>query len=203
MKQLATQIFDALRRMDREATPVEPPWPTGLRDFAVFRKQGYSVRGSRAREDAISDGLIDILRGSGYECRPRPHYPNSGKKCDIWLKGRKIDSCWIEVKGAWRHFFNQEDTDCSVRRRQCGPFPTHLRAAAADVDKLLRELDKFHASHLGVLLIGFGSQHFPIGDQHISHIGLRAAGWSYFSDQWDDHAWKFGRIRCGFWCREL
>jgi hypothetical protein len=197
MKQLAEEIFHALRKMDEEATPVMLPWPTGLRDYAVFRKGGYDVKGSSSREDAISDGLIEVLKDKGYECQTRPRYPNSNKKCDILLKSSGIKAGWIEVKGAWRNLFDDKDTDCSVRRRENPSFATHLQAAAEDADKLLRELDKSNASHVGVLLIAFGSQHFPITDEHISVVGSHAAGWTFYSDRWDDHAWRHGTVRSG------
>jgi hypothetical protein len=201
---VAADIFASLRKMDTGAKPVTPPWPTGLRDYAVFRKGSYSVKGSSARENGISDRLMEILELKNYKCVPRPRYSNSSKFCDIIMNvPGSAARCWIEVKGLWRHKFNEVDLDGSVRRGEINTFSKHLKAAADDIDKLIREVTKSDASYVGMLLIAFGSEHFPILDDHVQIISSRAVGWQEFRDEWPDSAWKFGHIRCHFWCRSL
>jgi len=108
----------------------------------------------------------------------------------------------MEVKGAWRNLFHDEDKDCRTRRRENSSFSKHLHDATEDASKVFQNAKLTHASHVGVLLICFGSPHFPILDEHIAMVRSRAIDWNEHLDDWADNAWLPGQIRCGFWCRE-
>jgi hypothetical protein len=150
----------------------------------------------------MHDRIAEILDGQGYECEVRPGYPCSDGECDLLVRGNGLRGAWLEVKGAWRNLFANDDKDCNIRRRQNPNFGAHIERAAKDVDKLLHGVRTEHTSHVGVVLVCFGSPHFPILDEHLAVVGSRAVGWTEYTDRWPDHAWLPGEIRCGFWCRE-
>jgi len=134
--------------MDEEATPVVEDWPTGLRDYSVYRNGAYKNGRGEARENAMHDRLAEILDGQGYECEVRPSYPRSGSESDLLVRGNGLRAAWVEVKGAWRNLFANEDKDCRIRRRENRSFGPHLERAAKDLDKLYHEVGPEHASHV-------------------------------------------------------
>lgn len=105
-KTLATTLFELLRQMDQEATTVCNGHPTGLQDY------GRHARPELRRpqnEPEWSKRLARLLTERGLPSEAEVKYPaDPRKKCDVVVTLGPQQRLWIELKGAWRDYWQRQ-----------------------------------------------------------------------------------------------
>ena len=197
MREVANQIFAALRHMDREALQRPNGQPTGLRWYNGYLDSSLDPdgKGQSRVEDLWSCRVAELLGGNGTSARNQVYYPGTRRKCDLVLESSEGRRFWIEVKGAWTEYAYSYGPVVNKAYKK------YLYCTADDIGKL-RALRKPDAYWIGLLLLGFDRPARPITDKDLQIIRSRCgAGWEEESDGWDERWWKGYRASVWFWWR--
>lgn len=212
MPSLAPTVFASLRRMDEEAcTPVRGA-PTGLNWFGGHAKPELK---RPQTECCWSDRLAELLREAGFDACRETRYPAAPKlRCDLLLIGPDGRRTWLEIKGAWKHWWSHERGNDAIYRAYlldrpapgspAGRFKKD-HSAYQDLDKLAR-LTREDADRAAFLLIGFDSAAHPMRDDVAElrrDAGLDREPWSASADDWADPYRGGERVRCWLWERPV
>jgi hypothetical protein len=174
---------------------------------AHFREQALQATGLQLTEETITSWLLgQRIESMGLTVELERKYPGTRKRCDLVVTLPGDELFWIEVKYAWKTWFNCDGT--SVRNKIYAAYlhgdKYHSHCAAEDFSKLER-LTRENARWLGVLLIGTDSKrHSMAADiQELREIrGLAERGWELVAQRtWRDRRCEDFGINCWFWLR--
>jgi hypothetical protein len=153
MHRLGVSLVEGVRVMDAEASTLLHGHPAGL--------YGYrSHIGSKKRkyEDVWSERLVALLIEQGWNARSQESFRGQrAKKCDISVELEEGKLAWIEVKPAWKGWFDRK-ADQITRKNAFyspylfGPLKPGLKkshSAAQDIAKL----DAFSSGEPAALLL--------------------------------------------------
>jgi hypothetical protein len=191
INQLLLSLF---REMDREASPIEKDYPTGLWWYVGHLDRDRENRKVLNSEVAWSRRLTEMLNQHGLSANAECRYPDgSRQRCDTVAQLGISKPWWIEVKGSWRAVF---DTG-----RPNSAYLKHLHAAAKDFDKLA-SLPATVAAGVSMVLIGFDQTDLPITEEHLAIVRAKATtDWVEASDHWDINGRVCFRTHCWVWTR--
>ncbi len=193
--------------MDQEAVPSASGIPTGLNWYG-----GHSRRELKRpqSEPEWSKRLARLLTEGGYPAQYEVPYPNLTRcRCDLVVNLGASVRFWIEVKGAWKHYWNaQIGSEFLYRSYLYHPLlpgldQTKTHTAALDLEKL-RSLSSVDARYVGLLLIGFDSSlHDMANDINAFKklATLHKKPWCEDYRHWPDARRPKERVRCWFWHR--
>lgn len=208
LEELAPVLFDTLRRMDAEAVTVRDGYSTGLNWFAGHARP----KQKRPRtEPAWSCELAKRLEARGCAARcERPYPPPHGRqRCDLVVACEDAPRTWLEVKGAWKHYWSVVGSPAIYRSYLAHPLVPGLVAkthsAAHDIAKLDR-LTSADAEAAALLLIGFDHEDDPMAPDVAeleSLSGLATAPWSRGHKTWPDARRAGQHVHAWLWWRRL
>lgn len=174
-----------------------------------YAEEAFEATGLKLTEETITSWLLSRrLLSAGLPVDLERKYPGERKRCDLVVTLPGAESCWVEVKYAWKTWFNCDGT--STRNKLYGPYlygdKYHDHCAAADFRKL-EALPPTDANWTGFLLIGTDSERHPMADdveRLESLVDLDRGGWRRVAHRhWPDRrAAGFG-IGCWFWLRRV
>lgn len=212
MTDLTSLIFQILRQMDAEAEPTTEGVPTGLNWYGGHARTELKKPQS---EPEWSKAIAERLREQGFNAEAEVRYPASDAvetprtRCDVVVMDENGRRTWIEIKGAWRTYWEQSGSLLLYRSYLLHPLVDGLdpktHTVPLDMQKLAT-LRKPDADEAGILLIGFDSTQSPMDDdvaELTSLAGLDDAPWSLAADEWDDAQRPGERIRCWLWRRPV
>ncbi len=201
MQNVGRILLDGVRQLDAEACQLINGYPCGLVGTAVKRY-----------EDKWSSKLAERLARHGYETQIQVPYPaQTGKRCDVVAQLADRSRVWIEVKTAWKSWFNSTEVrliehNPFYRKYLFGPDDGGLdtsHSLAQDFAKL----DELAPSpdYKAILLIGFDAAASPMAPDVVElcqRLKLDESGWSQLGPEcWPDRACESCRIACWFWWR--
>jgi len=207
LDQLPATIFACLRRMDAEATTIRNGAPTGLNWYAAHARPELK---KPQTEPEWSKRLARLLTDAGVPTRAEVPYPHDRRKrCDVVVtlpddSGR----VWIEIKGAWKHWWSQRGGLGIYRSYLFHPLLPGLIAKSHTVPNDLRKLSHLtpaDARAAAMLLIGFDTPECSM-DEDVEELvrlaGLHEPDWMIATDEWHD-PWRSGQlVRCWYWTRD-
>jgi hypothetical protein len=200
-------LMSAVRDIDLGCTRPVNGVENGLcnvrRQFVADVKAGIVAPPPRnvKEEDAITWLLSRVLQPP-LEANLRVPYPGSRKTCDLVITLPNLWSLWVEVKLAWKRWFN-----CDGKFGKSSSYLPYLNgskhkthSAADDFAKLVQLSPR--ESHLGFLLIGFDSIDAPmVDDMRVLSKAAHENGWTADQIAWHDRRNAKCRINCWFWHR--
>lgn len=207
---LATTLFELLRQMDQEATTVCNGHPTGLQDY------GRHARPELRRpqnEPEWSKRLARLLTERGLPSAAEVKYPaDPRKKCDVVVTLGPQQRLWIELKGAWRDYWQRQGSLYLYRSYLLHPLVEGLNDKSHTVPRDLEKLTRLsapEAQQVAMLLIGFerpdDTMDGDVGDlvRLARERGLTdlETGWQAFTDRWDSAHVPSQTVRCWYWTR--
>jgi hypothetical protein len=204
---LGTFLASGVREIDRACDHIIKGFEGGLCNVkSRFAPDAYAVLGKKLTEETLTSWLLQkCLQGAGFQVQAEHYYPGTRQECDLVLYGRNKCSFWIEVKYAWKRWFN-----CNGTTGRSSNFKGYLlgdeshSGAAHDFRKLSRLLPT-PASGVGMLLIGLDSIKAPM-DVEIATLTAQESlpdnGWNLAChESWTDRRNEQFRINCWFWSR--
>jgi len=208
---LASHLFESLRQMDAEAVTMRDGHPAGLSWYGAHTRP--DSKKSRT-EPEWSKRLAKLLRDRGFlaNCEHRYPAPNARKKCDLMISTSESDGgekFWIEVKGAWKHWWLQRGGERIYHSYLFHPLVAGLdqsktHTAALDLRKL-REITRTVGTHIGLLLVGFDGENpmDPDVQDFVRLAKLDDRAWQMHKDSWPDTRRDGQFVRCWCWLREV
>jgi hypothetical protein len=201
-------LIAGIRQIDLACNKLVNGIEGGLCDVErQFQAEALAETGLTLTEELlISWQLEKQLSASGLSVKREHRYPGSREECDLVITMANGNRFWVEVKNAWRHWFNPDGTSerSSAYRGYLFGDESHL-GAAHDFEKL-EQLRPTDAHWLGVLLIGFDSDKARMaGDiQELTDTKqLIARGWKIVaSKRWADRRNANFGISTWFWSKE-
>jgi len=212
MTDLTSLIFQILRQMDAEAEPTADGVPTGLNWYGGHARKELKKPQS---EPEWSKVIAARLRAQRFNAEAEVRYPDTEsagagrKRCDVVVTDDAGRRTWIEIKGAWRTYWEQSGSLLLYRSYLLHPLVDGLDPKTHTVPldmKKLAALRKPDADEAVILLVGFDSAESPMDDdvaELASLAGLDEAPWSLATDEWDDAQRSGERIRCWLWRRPV
>lgn len=191
MQELCALIFRLLRAMDAEANIARQGSPTGLNWYGAFREP---TKKRPRTEPCWSQRLAELLSQNGFPTRAEVPYPRSPRtRCDCVVTLRSGSKLWLEIKGAWKHYWDSRGGAWIYRSYLLHPLVAGLdkrRTHTAPLDlRKLAALSPSDGSHAGLLLVGFEKSDAPM-DAEISQLvqlaGLDRSPWAMTQDSWAD-----------------
>lgn len=195
-------LFQYLHMMDDEAnTPYLKRDHGGLVSYSIHYKK-YKIN-----ERCWNDRLANLLTSKGFSALTEVKYPDSNSdKCDIVIQGNNV-KIWLEVKSAWKRWFDSETGNLSEKRRSAS-YKGYLlgdvhrnHSSAQDIEKLNRLSNK-DADYIGLLIIGFDTVDKPMEpdvEKLIVMTELQKQGWQIYGPEiWPDRNYPDCRYNCWF-----
>jgi hypothetical protein len=210
MNTLAPLLFDCLRRMDAEADTTCGGEPTGLNYYGAHARPELK---KPQTEPKWSKRLATLLRESGYDAQAEVPYPNlpPGKRnrCDVVVSTPQGDRLWLELKGAWKHYWMTHGEAWIYRSYLLHPLieglDTKSHTAALDIEKL-KTITAADGTHVGLLLVGFDSvEHDMDGDvaELVRLATLDSTTWYAANIAWCDARRKDENVKAWAWLRSV
>jgi hypothetical protein len=172
-----------------------------------YSAEALEATGAKLTEETITSWLLSRrLASAGLPSDLERRYPGARKRCDLVVTLPGAESGWIEVKYAWKTWFNCDGS--SVRNKVYGPYlygdKYHPHCALNDFRKL-EGLSPSDAKWAGFLLIGTDSTRHPMAadiERLESLVDLDRAGWKRVAQRyWQDRRCTGFGIGCWFWLR--
>ncbi|MFH1998330.1 MAG: hypothetical protein ABIK28_01555 [Planctomycetota bacterium] len=210
-EKLTGLLFDALRRMDEEATSLtKTGQPTGLSDYGRHARKDLS---KPQAEVVWSRRLAQLIAPHVTQVRTEVRYPDYAvpdarkrQRCDLVVQLDSRQSIWIEVKGAWRDYWGGDN-----RIYRC--YLLHPLVSDADAGKThtvpfdfakLAALHAPEADHVAELLIGFENPEDSMLDDVATLVELaHLSEWSGSETSWMSPSVPNQRVRGWFWHRPV
>jgi len=200
-------LFDALRRMDGEASVEKDGYPTGLAWYGgYFRPE--CVR--PPTETSWTRRLAQLLPEYGFPTRAEVPYPAAPRcRCDNVVTLPGGGRLWLENKGAWKDYWVRKGGVGIYRAYLLHPLVPNLQPKGHTVPLDLKKLDPLgapDAEAVGFLLLGFDAAAQPMdGDvaEMAGLAGLDRAPWVGASTTWDDRYRPGCRVLCWYWQRTV
>ena len=195
--ELNQEILRLMWMIDREATPVDGDYPTGLWYYAGHLDRDGTSRKVLNSEVCWSHRLSEMLNAEGCTCHAESRYPRgSRQRCDVVFNVGRAQPFWLEVKGSWRAKFDPPAPNTAYLK--------HLAAADDDVGKLM-SLTPQEACGIAFVLAGFDQPAEPITEKHLSIIRERTGSseWQEASAHWNVAGRVSFRVHCWIWSRWL
>lgn len=155
-------------------------------------------------EDAISWLLGQRLEAASIPAEFWVKYPGQRKTCDIVASLSPDVKLWVEVKLAWKQWFN-----CSGTHRKSSAYKPYLLGSMHKTHSAFDDFAKMEAlcpaeAHAATLLIGFDHIESPMEEEvlSLSRAAYRS-GWIGDHLMWHDRRNPSCRIHCWFWHRQL
>lgn len=188
-------LLSTLRDIDAEAMPVEGDYPTGLWWYTGHLDRDRKSRKVLNSEVEWTRRMAELLPGNKHSLRASEQkFPGSRQRCDVVIDIGKPKPFWIEVKGAWRAYFDPPKPNKAYEK--------HLHAAAADVEKL-QTLTPSDACGIAFVLVGFDQPKLPITAEHLDIVCAKVTDpdWTSSSVEWDIKGRVNFRTRLWIWSR--
>jgi len=206
MDQVAHALFTAIRQMDEEAGPNKKGSPTGLNWYGGYAKPEQK---RPQTEPCWTQRLAQLLPKMGISCRAEVNYPGLPKgrknRCDLVISLDGENELWLEIKGAWKSYWEKEGGLRIYRSYLFHPLLPGLveksHTAANDLRKL-EQLKAQDAQSLGLLLVGFAAQDSLMDvdvEEFIQLAELLPPKWYQWQDSWDDVHRIGERVQCWLW----
>ncbi|HZL36031.1 MAG TPA: hypothetical protein VFC78_12015 [Tepidisphaeraceae bacterium] len=189
-------LLRAIRLMDQEACKLWNNRPTGLSFYGAHFRPNLT---RPPTETSWTRRLEQLLPLFGFPTRREFRYPDSGESCDSLVMLEDGSTLWLETKGAWKKYWQDEGKEGTYWSYLLHPLAPNLgkkdHTAALDLRKL-SSLRRPQADFVGLLLLGFDGDNSPM-DPDVSHFmelaSLGRAPWSTCSAGWADQY----RVGCG------
>jgi hypothetical protein len=140
-----------------------------------------------------------MLNDHGFKATCECNYSRSNRRCDVIVDVGWGMPVWIEMKGAWRAYFDPPKPNTKYR--------AHLEATAKDMQEKLESLTESDASAVSLVLIGFDKpeRHIFIDETDLAQIEnfANTHGWRSAYSQWNVNMSLIFRTRCWIWSRQL
>ena len=175
---LADKCFASLRQMDKEATTIlkDTGAPAGLSGW------GWHVNPDAGKTEVEwTKRIANDLQRDRIRCDPpNKPYPNCmRKRCDLVVYGDDQYPIWIEIKGAWRDYWNGKGIYLSYLLY---PLVEGLTPKSHTVPLDLIKLEMLRAkdaSYVAELLVGFEKPDDPMDADRAQLACRYAAGRRY------------------------
>ena len=190
--------------MDADATTMRNGHPTGLSWYAAHARPELK---KPQTEPEWSKRLAALLTESGWASAAECRYPVQGsrQKCDVVIALPGGGKLWLEVKGAWKQWWQERGGEHIYRSYLLHPLlpgldKSRTHTAALDLQKL-KVITREHGTHTGLLLIGFdGAEPMqPDVDEFARLAGLDHPSWQSWRDSWPDSRRQGQFVRCWLW----
>lgn len=195
--------------MDEEAQTTHEGYKTGLHYYGGH----YQPDESRPdTEPSWTNRLAEMLPKHGWSCEVEQQYPEApdgqSSRCDLVIEVDDGSRLWLEVKGAWKDYWLEKGGHVIYRSYLLHPLIDGLmeksHTAANDLRKL-EQLDSDHATHVGLLLVGFDRPDAPM-EEDIDELkqltDLGSGGWHEYHESWPDPHHHARKVKCWLWVKE-
>lgn len=205
---LGSWLIDEVERTDRRCSTLQEGIEHGLCNVKLqFADEALAKTGCKLTEELLISWLLATrLEASGCSVIREHQYPGTREECDLVITLSTDTRVWVEVKHAWKSWFN-----CDCTTGASSAYKGYLfgdashKGAAHDFDKL-ETVASPHAQWIGVLLIGWDSNSRPMyGDvqELVRQKELVKRGWSLAaSRRWADRRNPAFGIATWFWMRK-
>jgi hypothetical protein len=206
-RSLGAFLVEGIKTIDRECSTLINGVEAGLcnvkRQFADAARDGTKKK--LREENLISWRLKTLMDKVGIQVATEKKYPGCNKKCDLVIladEGR----IWIEVKLAWKNWFNCKGTEGTSSNYKGYLFGDLSHPGTSHDFHKLERLTSDNARRLGLLLIGFDSLRKSMQhdiDDLAEQEKLADRGWAIgHHDAWLDRRNEQFRINCWFWSKD-
>lgn len=203
---LALRIFAHLRRMDEEAkTVVNLGSPAGLNDYG---RHARPDSGRPSAEVEWSRRLAALVSEDGTPTSREVEYPvqrgqRRKQRCDLVATVAGDSTAWIELKGAWRDYWNGGKIYRSYLLHSLLPGLDKTKTHTVPFDLVkLSGLRPPAADFVGELVVGFERPDDPMDDDIATLVSLAGlSDWNTAYDSWMSPTVKGQRVRCWLWHR--
>lgn len=205
--QIAPRIFAHLRRMDEEAlTMVASGLRAGLSDYGRHARPDNK---KPSAEVEWSRRLTTLLSQDGVPTSPEVQYPEQvirgrRQRCDLVVTLAGGATIWVEVKGAWRDYWNGGWIYRSylLHPLEAGLDKTKTHTVPFDLLKLSR-LAPPQADFVGQLVVGFDQVSDPMDNDIATLVSLAGlTQWRAATpDSWMSPTVAGQRVRAWLWHR--
>jgi hypothetical protein len=201
-------LADYVAEIDSDCNSVHNGVELGLVNVKPeYEDLAYEVTGRKlSEEQLIAWLLIDKLRRAGHTVEWEVPYPAlSRKRCDLVIRLNDRCRLWIELKLAWKSWFNCEGPPVYSNRSyrsylEGGPSRTH--SFRHDFDKL-GDLNCPGADYRAVCLVGFDCADRPMGGEInavVQTIRDQGKAWENLIERsWRDRRCNDFRINVHCW----
>lgn len=205
--ELGWMLMNFVREIDQACTRPIKGVESGLcnvkSQFAADVEEGKRKAPPRSvkEEDAITWMMGEFLNRDGKRrAAPWVVYPTTRKTCDLVVDLQSGGRLWLEVKLAWKAWFN-----CSGTIGRSSSYIPYLLGSKHKTHSTADDFGKLQKlgppeDHLAMLLIGFDTVDGPM-DSEVGqfHKTGAADGWVCDRTTWHDRRCPACRINCWFW----
>jgi hypothetical protein len=205
---LGNFLIEGVRQIDQSCSDVFDAHENGL--VNVKRQHAAKVLAETGRklteELLIAYRLAQQLRANGIPVKSEHPYPGSREKCDLVVTLENHAHFWVEVKNAWKHWFNCNGTSGTSSAYKGYLFGDASHPGTAHDFGKLERVRQPDAHWHGVLLIGFDSDQTPMAkdiQELMDKERLTTRGWTLAAkNRWSDRRNPSFGIATWFWSRE-
>jgi len=208
-KLLGSFLTDAIAQIDMQCSTLHNGVEYGLCNVKLqFKDQALAETGKKLTEELLIAWLLaKRLKEHGCGVSSEHPYPGTREKCDLVINLPSGDRVWVEVKHAWKHWYNCDGTaGTSINYRGYLFGDASHPGTAHDFDKLER-VSAAETEWVGVLLIGFKSKVRPMNtdvQELMTRMQLNNRVWNLsVSKNWFDRRNPEFGIGVWFWIRKV